>query len=265
MEEIWRQHPCGFAVSNFGRVRGNSGDLIPQRMEEDGSKYVYADKLYYVHVLVAETFLEPSKQWHCVGHIDGDKTNNHVDNLCWVSSLSALEQMGDSHVVRAYSEDKKLLCVFSSPSRVQQLVGVGSGAVTKCCRRQYGKSASVRNVVWRFANDDEFYSDGMQPTSTVVEMVHLCGTAGELKERGSHRVSAYKYKDGDAKIFCAELETVADRCHCSIDDILSCCMRQRKEVNGFVFRLWCDDEYRTLGCLKRVKQFEDMAPVGVYL
>jgi hypothetical protein len=43
-------------------------------------------KATYVHRLVAETFLEPDALRNQVDHIDGDRLNNNLNNLRWVTS-----------------------------------------------------------------------------------------------------------------------------------------------------------------------------------
>jgi hypothetical protein len=44
-------------------------------------------KQQYVHRLIAQTFLENKNNYPHINHLDGDKTNNNVDNLEWCSAL----------------------------------------------------------------------------------------------------------------------------------------------------------------------------------
>jgi hypothetical protein len=97
MIETWK-NIIGFdgeyQVSNLGRIKSLKKNklekLLSQCNHTNGYKYVSLSKNgvakhYYVHRLVAESFLLNSDNKLEVNHIDGDKTNNHVENLQWVT------------------------------------------------------------------------------------------------------------------------------------------------------------------------------------
>ena len=105
MKEEWRDiagYEGLYQVSNFGRVKSMSH----WQTYSNGDRHFYKGHILTpgkgptgylsvrlgskgreagVHRLVAETFLKRGSGENEVNHIDGDKANNRVDNLEWVT------------------------------------------------------------------------------------------------------------------------------------------------------------------------------------
>jgi predicted 2-oxoglutarate/Fe(II)-dependent dioxygenase YbiX len=89
--EIWFQISGyrNYYVSTFGRVKNTETEIILQQLTDSNGYCVVGLhkenelKLYRVHRLVANEFLEYRKNKRFVRHIDGNITNNCVTNLRW--------------------------------------------------------------------------------------------------------------------------------------------------------------------------------------
>lgn len=91
---IWKDIPSapGYAASCDGQIKrtllcpGTQGRILRQ----SGSPYLAVaisingkEKTRRVHALVCEAFHGPAPQGCEVRHLDGDRANNHADNLSW--------------------------------------------------------------------------------------------------------------------------------------------------------------------------------------
>jgi len=96
--EIWKQviienininnNEKQYFVSNLGRFKNSSGIIMDNyKVNENGYIRVFIyNKTYTLHRLIAFAFLENLENKEQVNHIDGNKLNNCLSNLEWVTN-----------------------------------------------------------------------------------------------------------------------------------------------------------------------------------
>lgn len=163
-----------YEVSNLGRVRSH-GSI---RSVKPWNNYCVA-KLYrngncktaYVHRLVAKAFIPNPQNKHFVNHKDGDKRNNHADNLEWctrqeneihawkhglkerirqtsrANAIIARTHVDNKIPVTQYSMNGSPIMNWPSAADAMREIGVDASAISKCCR---GKLNQTGGYLWRY-------------------------------------------------------------------------------------------------------------------
>ena len=90
--EVWKLYrDTGYRVSNYGRIVGPRRLLSPPVVRGGYSKITLKidgiKRNRFVHVMVAEAFLGLKPDGMQINHIDGNKQNNHINNLEYVTPL----------------------------------------------------------------------------------------------------------------------------------------------------------------------------------
>lgn len=177
MKEIWKpiEQSDGYEISNRGNLRRNKRTL---KISEKTVYKIVRIKINgkyttrYIHRLVAEAFLSRANGRDFINHIDGNKHNNSVNNLEWVTrqenELHAWEHGLKENVraaarenaktarrcantnkpVRQFDIDMNLLHEWKSQSDAMRATGIDSSGIAKCCK---GKLKKAGGYIWRYA------------------------------------------------------------------------------------------------------------------
>lgn len=187
MSEIWKDIK-GFEgiyqISNCGRIKSlaRKVDRFSTRWEKDASYYVAErirtgspsrggylfiplnkDGQVYpkrVNRLVAEAFLEGYSEDKEVHHIDGDKTNNNVENLMCLP----IKEHRNKHTnkIKIVGEKDGVVLTFNSIEDVA-FIGFTPSDVSRCCKcatlpttdPKRKKYATHKGYKWRYAQERE--------------------------------------------------------------------------------------------------------------
>lgn len=151
--EIWSPvvgYESLYEVSSFGNIKSLNrltnnqykayflkGKQLSPATDKGGYKYVCLtdlnkkSKFKYVHRLMAESFLKPIPGKEFVNHIDGDKSNNYISNLEYVSKSEntihaySIGKMGVGINVRAGSNNSHSVFTESDVMKIRNLHSKG--------------------------------------------------------------------------------------------------------------------------------------------
>ena len=120
-KEIWKDvigYEGLYQVSNLGRVKsldkicGNRKGVIKSKLlnfQDNGKGYKNVNlynnkknKCVYIHRLVAGAFLAKIEGKECVNHIDGNKSNNSLENLEWCTRSENMKHAYDNGLAVQY-------------------------------------------------------------------------------------------------------------------------------------------------------------------
>lgn len=159
--EIWKDikgYEGKYQVSNKGNVRNNT-KVLHLNTNTYGYKHISlckcgVSKTCPVHTLVAQAFICNPLNATQINHKDGNKENNNVDNLEWVS-----QQENNIHAIKTGLRKTKTIemmdecgCIiktFKNRMEIEEFLGkrVYQDTITRCCNNQ---RKTAYGYYWRY-------------------------------------------------------------------------------------------------------------------
>jgi hypothetical protein len=162
-DEIWKKIPDeiieknNILISNKGKIRYNY--IVKHIFTIINGYNVISinSKHYYIHRLVALTFLDNQDNKKIVNHIDGNKLNNNIENLEWVTSLeNNLHAINTGLIKRCkkviqYDKNMNKLNEFKSIKEASNCLSIGKHCIFGSCSGKYKTNKS--EYIFRYADE----------------------------------------------------------------------------------------------------------------
>lgn len=179
--ELWKpikDYEDYYQISSFGRVKSMHKNpfkilILSLRAEYLGIQLSKngKSKTFSVHRLVALSFFKNDDNTKIVNHIDGNKLNNHILNLEWITYKENRKHAEKNKLfipkcikVSQYSKDKKtLIQTFASIKEAMEVTGISDAKICMVCK---GKRNHTGGYFWKYS--DFYYEKVDEPIGKVL-------------------------------------------------------------------------------------------------
>lgn len=159
-----------YSVSDLGEIRKDTNGYIMKPYIQNGYAHVTLQinkkpKRFNIHRLVAIAFIPNSENKPYVNHIDGNKSNNCVKNLEWVTAAenaqhavrTGLRQPSRERAVVQFDLNGQKIREYKSLSEAARITDSSVAKISICCQR---KRDQHNGFQWRYKDE---YCENLQP------------------------------------------------------------------------------------------------------
>lgn len=167
-KEVWKPivgYKGLYYVSNLGNIMScrhrKNGRLLKPWKDAHGYHNVTLCKNNSkinksVHRLVAKAFIKNPKRLQTVNHIDGNKANNNINNLEWLTFADNIRHAINSGLYKQ-NAPKKIYCIelkryFCSSNQASRELKINQSNISQCCR---GNKQTAGGYHWKFVKEEK--------------------------------------------------------------------------------------------------------------
>lgn len=162
---VYNDKETNYIISNNGDLINTKTNHLYKRKLSNSGYVMYNLSLgnkiqitMYAHRLVALAFIPNPENKPQVNHIDGNKLNNHISNLEWVTQEENMEHCMNSGLsslskpINRYDTDGNYIDSFPSASEASRQLGYKNSRSISCCL--LGEYKVAHGFQWRFSDDN---------------------------------------------------------------------------------------------------------------
>lgn len=179
MNEVWKDvvgYEGYYQVSNLGRVKNVKTQRILRQAKDKGNYCIVSlskqckHKTRTVHSLVAESFIRKTnkKQKLQVNHKDGNKSNNNVNNLEWITPSENLKHAYENGLKKINEWQKEFISKqgkklskktiqydingnfikeWNCVRDIERQLKISNESISRCCT---GKTKTAGGYKWKY-------------------------------------------------------------------------------------------------------------------
>lgn len=162
-----------YQISNLGRVKSlkrntknqcKNAEVIKTQEIRNGYYSVSlwkngVGKHHLIHRLISQAFIPNPNNKPQINHIDGNKTNNHIENLEWVTESENARHAYNNGLIKPYTrkiiqydQNMNFIKEWDSITEIEKELGINHANIVTVCKQNTNRKYAG-GYIWRYKEE----------------------------------------------------------------------------------------------------------------